>query len=183
MLRNTQSKFGAVTIFIHWLMAVVVIGQFSFGLYMLSINYYNPLYKVLTHYHKSIGILFICLLGIRLCWKAINSRPTPAPGVKQWEHNAGRLAQGAMLFLLIIVACFGYLISTAKGHSIEVFNWFEVPATITSIEDQEDWAGEFHYWFALSVTIIASIHAIAALKHHFIDKNETLLRMLGKDRR
>ena len=85
-----------------------------------------------------------------------------------------------MLGLLVIIVFLGYLISTASGDSIEVFNWFEIPATITSIENQEDIAGELHYWFALSIIIIASLHALAALKHHFIDKDKTLLRMLGK---
>ena len=180
MLRNSSSRFGKVTIAIHWISAIVVIGQFSFGLYMLSLDYYDPNYQVLPHYHKSIGILFSGILAFRIFWTLINPSANPVSGVKPWEHRAAKAGQFLMLGLLVVVVILGYLISTADGKSIEVFNWFEVPATITSIENQEDVAGEWHYWFALSVIIIASIHAMAALKHHFVSKDATLLRMLGK---
>jgi cytochrome b561 len=180
MLRNSPSRFGKITIAIHWISAIVIIGQFSFGLYMLSLDYYDPNYQILPHYHKSIGILFSGLLAIRIIWTLINPSPGPASGVKPWEHRAAKAGQVLMLGLLVVVVILGYLISTADGKSIDVFNWFEVPATITSIEDQEDIAGEWHYWLALSVIIIASIHALAALKHHFLSKDTTLLRMLGQ---
>ena len=178
MIRNSKSGFGKLTIIIHWLSALIVIGQFGFGLYMLSLDYYDPNYRVLPHYHKSIGILFGGLLLFRIIWSLINPSPDPAEGVKVWEHRIARIIQRLMLTLLVIIVFLGYLISTAKGSSIEVFNWFEIPATITSIEDQEDIAGELHYWFALALMIIAGLHALAALKHHFIDRDNTLIRML-----
>jgi len=180
MLRNSSSRFGKITVAIHWISAIVIVGQFSFGLYMLSLDYYDPNYQALPHYHKSIGILFSGLLAFRIVWTLINPSPAPAPGVKLWEHRAAKTVQVLMLGLLIGVVTLGYLISTADGKPIEVFNWFEVPATITSIKNQEDVAGEWHYWFALSVIVIASLHAFAALKHHFLDKDVTLLRMIGK---
>lgn len=180
MLRNSNTAFGKLTIAIHWLSGLIIIGQFSFGLYMLSLDYYDPNYQVLPHYHKSIGILFAGILLFRILWSLTNPSPSAAKGVKSWEHRVSKIIQRLMLGLLVITVFLGYLISTASGDSIEVFNWFEIPATITSIENQEDIAGELHYWFALSIIIIASLHALAALKHHFIDKDKTLLRMLGK---
>ena len=71
------------------------------------------------------------------------------------------------------------MISTADGRGIEVFNWFEVPALPALIEQQEDVAGLVHYWLATSLIVLAGVHALAALKHHFINKDKTLLRMLG----
>ena len=179
MLRNSDSKFGSITITIHWISALVVVGQFCFGLYMLSLDYYDPDYKVLPYYHKSIGILFAILLFVRILWSYLNPRPIPVPGVRDWEHKISVITQKFMLTLLVCIVIFGYLISTADGSSIQVFGLFEVPATITS-KNQEDWAGELHYWFALTVIIIASIHALAALKHHFHDHDATLKRMLGR---
>ncbi len=180
MLRNTKTGFGIIAIVIHWVAAIIVIGQFSSGLYMLSLDYYHPAYNVLPHYHKSIGVLFALLLLFRIIWTLLNPRPAAAPGVAGWEHRVAVLTQVMMLSLLVVVVCLGYLISTAKGDSILVFNWFEIPATITSIEDQEDWAGEWHYRLALSCIILAGVHALAALKHHFIGKNTTLMRILGR---
>jgi cytochrome b561 len=75
----------------------------------------------------------------------------------------------------------GYLISTAKGASIQVFEWFSVPATITFIPDQEDVAGLAHMLLAYLLVFIAAGHASAAIKHHFIDKDATLKRMFRFD--
>ena len=180
MLRNTNSTFGSVSIAMHWLSAVVIIGQFCFGLYMLSLDYYDPDYKVLPHYHKSIGILFGILLVFRLIWKKFNPHPQHVEGITPLETRLADWTQKIMLVLLVLIVILGYLISTAKGDPIHVFNWFEVPATITFIPNQEDITGFLHYWLAIALISCASIHALAALKHHFIDKNATLLRMLGK---
>jgi cytochrome b561 len=84
-----------------------------------------------------------------------------------------------MLGMLVVVVFLGYLMSTAKGSSIHVFNWFDIPATITFIDNQEDVAGELHFWFASSVIFLASFHTLAALKHHVVRKNTTLSRMLS----
>ncbi|NKB63053.1 MAG: cytochrome b [Gammaproteobacteria bacterium] len=179
MIRNSKTSFGWLAIVIHWLIALTVVGQFVLGLYMVSLNYYHPNYQILPYYHKSIGILFAMLLLFRIFWSLINKRPGSVPGVRVWEHWASVIVQWAMNLLLVVVVCMGYLISTATGDSISVFDWFEVPATITSIDHQEDWAGEMHYWFALSVMILAGLHGLAALKHHFLDKDQTLNRMIG----
>ena len=73
----------------------------------------------------------------------------------------------------------GYLISTADGRALEVFNWFSIPATISGIEHQEDIAGDIHEILAFSLIAIVVLHAAGAIKHHVIDKDNTLKRMLG----
>ena len=72
----------------------------------------------------------------------------------------------------------GYLISTAEGRPIEVFGWFAVPATFYGPENQEDVAGEIHEILAWLLILLSSGHTLAALKHHFIDRDATLRRML-----
>lgn len=74
----------------------------------------------------------------------------------------------------------GYLISTADGKPINVFGLFNVPATLTDAGSQADLAGNVHLWLAWSVVVLSVVHGLAALKHHFIDKDATLKRMLGK---
>jgi cytochrome b561 len=86
----------------------------------------------------------------------------------------------ALYALLFTVMISGYLISTADGRAISVFNIFELPALPWSIENQEDIAGDIHFWLACFLVGFASLHALAALKHHFIEKDHTLKRMLGR---
>jgi cytochrome b561 len=74
----------------------------------------------------------------------------------------------------------GYLISTADGRAVDVFDWFSIPATIHGYDNQEDIAGLVHLVLAISLISLVTLHAAAALKHHFIDRDRTLLRMSGK---
>ncbi|MNR57354.1 hypothetical protein D3C85_1781150 [compost metagenome] len=74
----------------------------------------------------------------------------------------------------------GYLISTAEGVAIDVFGWFSVPATLSGLPEQADVAGVIHFYLAWSLVVLAVLHALAALKHHFLDRDPTLTRMLGR---
>jgi len=88
----------------------------------------------------------------------------------------------SVLYLgLFLVMMSGYLISTADGRAISVFGLFDVPAVITSIPNQADTAGLVHEYAAWALVILAVLHALAALKHHFIDRDATLRRMLGRN--
>jgi len=80
--------------------------------------------------------------------------------------------------LMLVVMICGYLISTAKGHGIDVFGLFEVPALIAGGESQGDIAGMIHEYLAYALIGLAALHALGALKHHLIDKDRTLLRMI-----
>ena len=83
-----------------------------------------------------------------------------------------------MYLLLFGLFISGYLISTADGRAIDIFNWISVPAFGELIENQEDVAGDIHFYLAWTVIIVAALHALAALKHHFINKDDTMKQML-----
>ncbi|MCT9623353.1 cytochrome b, partial [Curtobacterium sp. C2H10] len=86
-----------------------------------------------------------------------------------------------LLYLaLFTIVISGYLISTADGKPITVFGWFSVPAFISDAAIQADTAGVIHLWVAWGVVVVSILHGLMAIKHHFIDKDATLLRMLGK---
>ncbi|MCV6605035.1 MAG: cytochrome b [Porticoccaceae bacterium] len=175
MIKNTQHSYGLVAKLLHWLMALALIGLFALGLYMVELDYYDSLYRTLPHIHKSIGILLFVLLAGRLLWRWFNTQPRP-----QGNPAERRIAHWVHLALYLLMAAImvsGYLISTADGRAIEVFDWFEVPATLTDIDGQEDIAGKVHEWLAWSLIVLVALHALAALKHHFIDKDTTLKRM------
>jgi cytochrome b561 len=72
----------------------------------------------------------------------------------------------------------GYLISTADGREVDVFNLFSLPAMPFSIDNQEDIAGDVHEILAWTLILLSTIHGLAALKHHFVDRDNTLKRML-----
>lgn len=179
--RNSDTEYGWVAIALHWLMAPAIIGLFALGWWMRQLSYYDPWYRQGPELHKGIGIILLCLLLARLAWKLLNPSPAAEAGTPRWQAALARLAHGAIYLLLLSIMLSGYLISTADGRPIDVFGLFEVPATIRGIEGQEDIAGDVHEILAWSLMALVALHALAALKHHFIDRDATLRKMLGRD--
>ena len=176
-LTNQPQHYGLVSIFLHWAMAITIVGLFCLGLWMTSLGYYDPWYKQAPSIHKSVGILLTGVFIFRVIWKLTNTKPQSLVTHTPTERRLAYLAHLALYFLIACIMISGYLISTADDRAIAVFGWFEIPATLTSIENQEDIAGEIHFYLALTLISLASIHALVAIKHHVIDKDDTLRRM------
>ncbi|MDF1763580.1 MAG: cytochrome b [Oleibacter sp.] len=175
-LRNTDHGYGWIAIVFHWIGAIAVTGMFGLGIYMVDLTFYDPWYKGSLDLHKSLGILIALLISARLIWRIVNPSPRGLSDKKlenQAAHTVHWILYGAMICMFVS----GYLISTADGRGINVFDWFTVPATLTG-ENQADLAGEIHEWLAWGLIGLASLHALAALKHHFLNRDATLKRML-----
>jgi len=179
-LRNSARHYGAVSIALHWLVALVVYGMFALGLWMVTLSYYDGWYHQAPELHKSIGVLLMLGLVVRLIWRHVSPPPKALASYSRLTHVASVAAHITLYALLFAIVISGYLISTADGQPISVFGLFELPATLTDAGAQADLAGTLHLWLAWSVVILSVLHALAALKHHFIDKDDTLKRMLGK---
>lgn len=177
-LFNSDDRYGLVPIALHWLMAFTIIGLYPLGLYIESLDYYDPAYRTVPMWHKSVGILLALLFVFRLLWKFFDKSPKPLPQSRLLQ-NAATMAHHLLLLLLAITLCSGFLISTADGSSISVFNWVDIPALPFAFEHQEDIAGEIHFIVATLLISLAAVHAAAGLKHHFVDKDRTLKRMLA----
>lgn len=179
-LRNSPSNYGAVSIALHWLVAVTVIGLFALGFWMVGLNYYSSWYRTAPDIHKSIGLLLLALMVVRVAWRFANHGPAPLASHGRVTRLATKAGHALLYVGLFGVMISGYLISTADGRPISVFGWLEVPALVTAIPDQEDVAGLIHEYLAWALIIFSGVHALAALKHHFIDRDATLKRMFGR---
>ena len=127
-----------------------------------------------------IGLIFFSLMIIRLIWRFKQMMPNHLASHSSLEVKAGKIIHSLLYLLIFIIMITGYLISTADGRGIEVFELITVPAFGAIIENQEDVAGLAHKWLAYFLITLATLHALAALKHHFIDKDNTLNRIIGK---
>jgi len=179
-IKNNNTQFGLIAVSLHWLVAVTVFFLFALGLWMTGLDYYDSWYKLGPWWHKSIGILLFLTLLVRLCWRLLNPPPAALNSQKGWEIKLAHFAHLLMYVLLFTIMISVYLISTAHNRAIEVFGWFEVPATITAIPQQEDIAGWVHLILASILIGLVVLHAAAAIKHHFIDRDRTLLRIFGR---
>ncbi|MBD1559032.1 cytochrome b [Vibrio sp. S9_S30] len=176
-MNNYPKNHSLTARIIHWVSALSVFGLFGVGLWMVDLTYYSEWYKTAPYWHKSIGLILAFVTLFRLVWKWVSAHP-PIEG-KAYEVLAAKLAHFAMYLLLFTLFTSGYLISTADGRGIEVFDWFVVPSMGELFANQPDIAGTIHYYAAFALIGLVAIHAAAALKHHFIDKDDTLRKMIG----
>lgn len=179
-LMNTVQRYGWVSIIMHWIMSVVIFGLFGLGLWMRSLDYYDAWYHKAPDLHQSIGMLMLALLLLRLLWTGINVKPAiiGAP----WERIGGLVAHHLLYLLMLVIMVSGYLIPTAEGEGFDLFGWLHVPALLTLTPVQADINGAIHRVSAWSIMTLAGLHTAAALKHHLINRDETLLHMLGMKR-
>lgn len=179
-LLNNHSRYGFVSISLHWLVALAVIGLFGLGWWMVGLSYYDPWYRQGPDIHRSVGILLFIAMVARLLWRLASTQPKPLPEHRRWEVIAAHATHWLLYLLLFMAMSSGYLITTADGSAISVFGWFSVPSVTGRVRGMEDIAGLVHYWSTWALVVLAGVHALAALKHHFIDRDATLKRMFGR---
>ncbi|MEZ9539068.1 cytochrome b [Shewanella sp. 10N.286.51.B8] len=178
MLANTKNGYGLVSISLHWLSALTVIGLFGLGFWMVDLTYYSSWYKTAPDIHKSVGILLLLATLVRLVWGLGSAKPHAKSNHKAWEQTAAKWAHGMLYLLMLAIMATGFLISTADGRGIWVFDWFEVPSLGSFINNQADIAGLVHQYAAYTLIALVIIHAAGAVKHQLIDKDGTLSRMI-----
>lgn len=144
---------------------------------MVELTYYDAWYKGSLDLHKSLGLISLFALIFRISWRFINPSPAGLPGPR-WEKLSAHYMHLGLYALLFILMISGYLISTADGRAIGVFELIYVPALPWGIENQEDIVGELHEILAWLLILMVAVHALAALKHQLINKDNGLGRIL-----
>ena len=182
-IRNTLERYGLVSVILHWSMALAVLALFALGYWMVGLNYFHEWYRQGPHIHRSVGVLLFIALIVRLIWRLANPRPRSLPNHQRWEVVTAHAVHWLFYGLLFVAMVSGYLISTADGRSIHVFDWFQVPSITGRQPGLEDTAGTVHEWSTWAIVALVAVHAAGALKHHLWDKDETLRRMLGLGRK
>lgn len=175
MIFDTPDGYGLVSRLLHWIMAAAVLGTFALGWWMVGLDYYSPYYKSAPDLHRAVGVMIFMALLARLTWRAANVKPSDAE-LSPMERRASRLAHKALYVLLLALSVSGYLISTADGRAIDVFGLLSIPSLIES-KGLEDIAGAFHEYLAYALIALSGVHAAAAFKHHFMDRDRSLSRM------
>lgn len=174
---NSHKSYGLIQILLHWIVVIGIAILIPLGLWMVELDYYDTWYKKGPDLHRSIGVLLGMLIVVRL-WARLSQRhPQPLTG-SAVEHSLARWAHRLLYLLPLLLVVSGYLLSTADGRAVDVFDWFSIPASLHGIERQEDIAGDVHFVLAMVLLALVALHAAAALRHHLFLKDATLRRML-----
>ncbi len=175
--RNTSNRFGIVTILLHWLMAILIIIMLALGLYMTRIPISAWKLK-LYGWHKELGILVLMLAMIRITWRLSNITPSLV-ALPWWEILSARAMHWAFYGFMFALPITGWLMTSASGLTVSFFGLFLMPDFISPNEHLRLLLLEVHRWLAYGLILAFCGHTAAALKHHFIDKDDILRRILS----
>lgn len=177
-LRNSEFGYGAVAKLFHWLVAVLIIGLIWLGWYMVGLTYYDPWYHDSLSWHRSLGLLVLALVVLRLAWMLVDAGPRPALSLTRFDRVASKLTHWLLLLLMVVMPVSGYLISTAAGDPVPVFGLFSIPAVVPVSDDLRELATDVHFYAVYTAAALVAVHILAALKHHLIDRDDVLRRMI-----
>jgi len=175
--KNTSKQFGIIAKSFHWITALIIISILALGLYMRDMDT-SPLKFKLFFWHKSIGITILALIALRLIWRFINIKPAPLANHKAWEKKLTKIIHTLLYVCLFTMPLTGWMMSSAKGFSVSVFGWFTLPDLIEENKELGHLLHNAHNYAGDILIICIILHFGGAIKHHIIDKDSTLRRIL-----
>jgi len=170
------ARYSGTAIALHWLLALMIVGSLSVGLYMADLPL-SPLKLKLYNWHKWAGVMILTLSAARLLWRLIHPPPADAP-MPRWQRRAAHVAHGALYSLFFAVPLAGWAYSSAAGFPIVLFGVLPLPDWVPVDRALSEVIKPLHQWLAYTLAALVLVHMAAALKHHFFDRDGLLLRML-----
>ncbi len=170
-------RYSSVAITFHWLLAVMIVGAFGVGLYMTDLPM-SPSRLKLYNYHKWAGVTILVLSAARLLWRLAHAAPALPLTMPSWQQRASHAAHMALYVLFFGVPLLGWAYSSAAGFPIVWFGLVQLPDFVPKDRELAEAIKPLHGIAAKVLAAIVVVHIGAALKHHFIDRDGVLARML-----
>jgi len=172
----TSSRYSGVAIAFHWLLAVAIVGAFGMGLYMADLPF-SPTRLKLFNWHKWAGVTILSLSALRLLWRLTHRPPVDLP-MPRWQALAAHLTHGLLYAMFFAVPLVGWAYSSAAGFPIVWFGVLPLPDFVPVDKALAEILKDAHELLAWVLAALVLAHLGAALKHHFIDRDGLLQRML-----
>lgn len=176
-IRNTTRRWGAVAQLLHWLIALFIIAQFTLAWLFDDLPAGAKKLTLLAR-HKSIGITILMLALVRLGWRWANPTPSLPDTLKPYERSLAKFTHALLYLLLLAVPVTGWLMSSARGFPVSWFGFWQLPDLVSKDKALYELLVTTHTVLALTLGGVVALHLGAALKHHFMLKDDVLRRML-----
>lgn len=176
MKRYTPAAIG-----LHWLIGIMILVSFGVGLYMADLPFSPQKLKIFS-WHKWAGVTIFMLVVVRCAWRLFNAAPPLPERTPPWQRRAATATHYLLYALMLVIPLSGWLMSSAKGFQTVYFGVLPIPDLLQKNADLGDILRNVHEtlnWLLISIVVL---HVGAALKHHFIDKDDVLRRMLPAKR-
>ena len=183
--RDSAAAWGWVSRLLHWAMAGLILFQLGFGLYMTRVPDLLARFT-LTQTHKSWGFVIFVLALVRVGWRLVNRARPPLPAaMPRWQVRAARLSHALLYLLILVMPLSGWVLASASPvqdllqMQNLVFGRFALPDPwVPGDAAVEAAAHAVHAGAAIGLAGLVALHAGAALKHHFVDRDRVLARMI-----
>ncbi|MBY0574227.1 MAG: cytochrome b [Undibacterium sp.] len=172
-------RHSGLTIFLHWLIAALIITALAMGFYMVDLSFSMTKLK-LFNWHKWLGVSIFFLVILRLFIRLSQGVPAYPDSMPRWEKRAAALSHLVLYVLMFAVPISGYLYTYAAGIPVVYFAWIELPALIGPFPALKLGLKELHDNLTFSLLIVVLLHLAAALKHRLIDRDKVLQGMLPR---
>lgn len=162
---------------LHWGIAVLIFGMLGLGFYMTDLAL-SPTKLQLYSWHKWAGVTVFMLVVLRLAWRAAHKPPALPDHMSSIERMAAHAGHHVLYLLMLAIPLTGWLMSSAKGFQTVWFGVLPLPDLLAKDKATGDLLQTVH--MSLNFILIAVLlgHVGAALKHHFINRDDVLTRML-----
>jgi cytochrome b561 len=174
---NAAPSYTRTAIALHWLIAALIFFAWPLGVYMVDL----PLSPQKLHYyswHKWAGVVVFALALARLAWRAGHPAPALPAAMPRWQKAAAAGLHHLLYVLLLAIPLTGWLMSSAKGFQTVLFTVLPLPDLLAkdkALGDLLDLVHEALNWGLLALVVV---HVAASLKHHLVDRDDILSRML-----
>lgn len=175
MPRPSTAHYTPVAIAFHWLLALMIVGSLSLGLYMSDLPF-SPTRLKYYNWHKWAGVTILALSALRLLWRLTHRPPADLP-MPAWQQRAAQGAHLALYALFFVVPLAGWAYSSAAGFPVVWFGVLPLPDFVPVDRALAEAIKPLHKLLAFALAGTVLLHVAAALKHHFIDRDGTLQRL------
>jgi cytochrome b561 len=172
-----HTRYTSVAIALHWIIAAVIAANFSLGLYMAQLEA-SPVKLRLYSYHKSIGVTIFLLVVFRLVWRLTHRVPAPPPQMPKWQRAAASVSHILLYLLTLAVPLSGWLFSSASGFKVMYFTKVPLPDLVARNKALAAQLQVAHEGLNYLMAALVLLHIAAALRHHWVDRDDVLTRML-----
>lgn len=174
-----QAQYTSMSKILHWLVAGLIVLQFVLASLAENADDAGLALRqlALLANHKSVGISILALAIVRLAWRLAVAPPDLPQTMVRWQLVAARVSHGLLYALIFLLPISGWLMSSASAFSVSWFNLVQLPDFVLPDPVLKEWLKGIHELLGKMLFVLACIHILAALKHHFIDKDPVLRRM------
>jgi cytochrome b561 len=173
----SSPRYTSVAIVFHWLLALMIVGALGVGTYMVDLPM-SPSRLKLYNYHKWAGVTILVLSALRLLWRLTHRAPALPLTMPAWQRSASHAAHMALYVLFFAVPLLGWAYSSATGFPIVWFGVVPLPDFVPKDRELAELIKPLHRLSAWLLAGVVAVHIAAALKHHFVDRDGVLARML-----